>query len=333
MLVWGKPRRPREGALRARVRSRTLGRWGSLSAVALLVAIMALTLSSLAVRGEGSAFVDTDVLNLRDGAGTWANVIDQMWQGEAIDVLDGPTSDGWYQVSYKGEVGWAYGAYLSIDGSSGWSGGSDNGSGNPGGVGGYGTSAWVNTDRLNMRASASTGANVLDALAQGEEVTVTGSEQNGFVPVVAHGITAWVWNSYLSYDGPTNPGPERWIDINRSTHTVTLYEGDVAIASYWAALGYDPSPDGFYSTAVGTYHVYSKYAPLSWTDFGKTYIKWWVGFDPDRNNGFHSYSMDQNGNVLPNGDGPTGGCVATDPAAAEQIYNFAFIGMRVEVHL
>jgi uncharacterized protein YgiM (DUF1202 family) len=297
--------------------------------MALLVAIMALALSPLTARGADSAYVDTDVLNLRDGPGTSANVIDTMSQGEAVDILDGPTGDGWYQVSYYGEVGWAYGGYLSIDGQTGWNSSADTGSG---GVGGFGASAWVNTDSLNMRASASLDADVLDLLGQGEQVTVTGTEENGFVPVSAHGIAAWVWSGYLSYDGPVDPGPERWIDVDRSNHTVTLYEGDQVVDSFSASLGYDTSTDGFYSTAVGTYYVYSKYAPLSWTNFGQTYIEWWVGFDPDRVNGFHSYSMDANGNVLPNGDGPTGGCVATAPAAAEEIYNFASIGMRVEVH-
>ena len=100
----------------------------------LLVAILALSLSPMSVRGAGYAYVDTDVLNLRDGAGTWANVIDKMWQGEPVDILDGPTDDGWYQVSYYGEIGWAYGGYLSIDGENGWY--EEPSSGGSGGVGG-----------------------------------------------------------------------------------------------------------------------------------------------------------------------------------------------------
>jgi uncharacterized protein YraI len=330
MLVWGSPHRRQAGALCTGGASIARRRFGSLSAMALLVAILALTLSPLSVRGVGSAYVDTDVLNLRDGPGTWANVLNTMWQGEPVDILDGPTEDGWYQVSYYGEVGWAYGAYLAIDGESGWYDDADTGGSD--GVGGYGVAAWVGTDRLNMRAGASLDADVLDLLFQGEEVTVTGDAENGFVPISAHGFDAWVWGDYLTWDGPVDSVPERWIDVNRSSQTVTLYEGDVPIASYWAALGYDKSIDGFYSTAVGTYYVYGKHAPLAWTEWGKAYIKWWVAFDPYRDNGFHSYSLDKNGKVLPNGAGPTGGCVATELAAAEEIYNFATIGMRVEVH-
>jgi uncharacterized protein YgiM (DUF1202 family) len=331
MLVWGKPRRHWMGVRLNRRANGTRSRWGSLSAVALLVAILALTLSPMTVHGARVAYVDTDVLNLRDGPGTWANVQNQMWQGEAVEVLDGPTDDGWYQVSYYGEVGWAFGGYLAIDGESGWYGAADTG-GDLNGVGGYGAPAWVNTDGLNVRAWASTDAEILDVLVQGEEVTVIGSEENGFVPVSVHGFNAWVWGGYLTFDGPVAAGPERWIDVDRSRQTVTLYVGDEAIASYWAALGYDTSADGFYSTAIGTYYVYAKHAPLAWTNWGKAYIKWWVAFDASRDNGFHSYSLDKNGRVLANGDGPTGGCVATEPAAAEEIYNFASIGTRVEVH-
>jgi uncharacterized protein YraI len=327
MLVWGKPRR-QSWRLRCVNRARVSNcRLGRLSAVALLVAVTALTLLPHQVRGESVAYVNTDVLNLRDGPGLWATVLNKMWQGEAVDVLDGPTDDGWYQVSYDGQVGWAYGGYLVIDGEVAWW---DDAVAS--GVGGTGGTAWVNTDRLNMRAGASLDANVLDLLVQGEEVTVTGGEQNGFVPINAHGLSAWVWSGYLTWGGPVDAGPERWIDVDRSSSTVTLYVGDEAIASYDASLGFDTSPDGFYSTAIGTYWVYAKWAPLSWTEWGQAYIKYWVAFDPDRDNGFHSYSMDANGNVLPHGDGKTGGCVATAPWAAAEIFDFAEIGMRVEVH-
>ena len=126
--------------------------------------------------------------------------------------------------------------------------------------------------------------------------------------------------------------PDRWIDVNRSSQIVTLYENGVAIASYWAAFGWDNSSHGFYSTAIGTYYVYAKYADLNWTDWGQVYIKYWVAFDPERYNGFHTYSLDAYGNVLPNGDGPTGGCVALPVWAAKIVHDFSYVGMRVEVH-
>jgi hypothetical protein len=231
-----------------------------LVALAVFIAVAAAIGTPVAARASSTAVIATDVLNLRAEPSTSSTIINQMVQGESVSVLDGPTDDGWYYVSYYGEHGYAYGGYLDIDGEIGW-------------------------------ASSSSDSGV-------------GSDSS----------------------------PEHWIDVNRSTQTVTLYVGDEAVASYWASLGYDSSDDGFYSTAIGTYHVFSMNESLTWTDWGKVYIEDWVGFDPVRDNGFHSFSMDADGNVLPNGDGPTGGCVATAPSAAEAIYDFATMGMRVEVH-
>ncbi|HEY8448126.1 MAG TPA: SH3 domain-containing protein [Thermomicrobiales bacterium] len=305
----------RAGVGKRRGGFRRFGRYG---AVALILAITIVGFSPQPVHGESPGYIATDALNLREGPGTWAPVINVMWQGEPVTILDGPTADGWYQVSYYGQVGWAYGDYLGF--------------GSGGGAGGMGGTAWVNTDALNIRADASKKAAVIGLLYQGEEVQVTGGEVNGFVPVSANGVWGWVWSGYLSWDGPVSSGPEHWIDVDRSSRTVTLYVGDEPIATYYASLGFDPSPDGFYSTAIGTYYVYSKYEPISYTPWADAYIKYWVGFDPERLNGFHSWTLDANGNVLPWGDGPTGGCVATDMAAAKAIYDFSYIGMRVEIH-
>jgi L,D-transpeptidase-like protein/SH3 domain-containing protein len=221
-------------------------------ALAIFLSITALVLAIGAgiptgVRAATTAEIDTDALNLRDAPSTLGDVLAVMGWGESVEVLDGPTADGWYEVSYGDETGWALGDYLSFDG-----------------VGG-------------------------------------GSD-------------------------------ERWIDVDRSTQEVTLYDGNDPIASYWAAMGYDQSDDGYYATAIGTYYVYAKHAELAWTEYGQAYISDWVAFDPDRNNGFHSWSMDADGNVLPWGDGATGGCVALEPSAADTLYDFAEIGMRVEVH-
>lgn len=231
--------------------------------VALLTLSAALTAAPTSVRAASDGTVATDVLNLRDGPGLDANVITQMYDGESVEVVDGPTDDGWYEVIYQGTDGWAFGGYLNVDGQLGWS----------------------DLSAVDGRGGGDSGA-----------------------------------------------GPEHWIDVNRSSQTVSLMVGDEAIDSFWGAMGYDSSSDGFFSTAIGTYSVYSMNAALTWTDWGHVYITDWVGFDPDRSNGFHSYSKDANGNVLPNGDGNTGGCVALDDGAANELYNFAYIGMRVVVH-
>jgi L,D-transpeptidase catalytic domain/Bacterial SH3 domain len=208
-------------------------------------------------RAEGGASVAAPQLNLRAEPGTWAPVVGQLWQGEQLALLAGPTPDDWYQVQTGDQTGWAYGGLLALDGAG-------------------------------------------DALGQ--------------APSWAAG------------------GAERWVDVDRTTQMVTLYDGDSAVATYWAAMGSDPSDDGFFATAVGTYYIYDKYGGLSWTDWGGAWVSDWIGFDPVRLNGFHTYSMDTTGQVIPGGDGPTGGCVALAPAAADQLFAFVAVGTRVEVH-
>lgn len=275
-----------------------------------------------------SSWIDTDVLNLRDGPGVWAEVIDKMWQDEPVTVLDGPTEDGWYLIDYYGTDGWAFGGYLWVDGGPGWA--SEEAVGGGGDY--YDSYAWVAADRLRVRASASDSAAVLDIIPYGDDVYVDGYAQGGFVPVWSNGIQGWVAEEWLTFSEPAAASAEHWIDVDRGSSTVTLYVGDEAVASYWASMGYDDSSDGFYSTAIGTWEVSGMNRGLAYTKWAKAYIKYWVMFDSSRRNGFHSYSMDSDGNVLPNGDGATGGCVALAPGAAAEVYDFAYEGMRVEVH-
>ncbi len=297
-----------------------------LASVLVLVALLALTLSPLSARASGS-YVDTDVLNLRSDPGTYGEVLDEITQDEPVDVLAGPTDDGWYQVSYNGEVGWVYGGYLSIDGAPGWASWSDT----PAIGGSVSGSVWVNTDVLNIRSDATTHSEVLTQAVEGAELGVVGDEYNGFLPVQFDGMTGWANAAYLVWQ-PTIAPDEHWIDVDRSSQTVTLYIGQEAIASYWGSMGFDDSSSGFYSTAVGSYRVYSMVRGLSWTPFARAYIRYWVGFDPVRENGFHTYSMNSKGRIIKGGDGPTGGCVALTPEYARAIYDFADYGMRVEVH-
>lgn len=126
-------------------------------------------------------------------------------------------------------------------------------------------------------------------------------------------------------------GGERWIDVDRSNGQVTLYEGSNALYVFWGSLSRDSS-DGFYATASGTYYVYTKHKALTYTPYADNFITHWVGFDDYRRNGFHSYTKDANGYIVPSGAGYTAGCVALGPGAIDTLYDFAYIGMRVEIH-
>jgi hypothetical protein len=233
--------------------------------------------------------------------------------------------------------------------------------------------ATVTTDVLNVRAAPTTDSEIVDAYEQGQRVEVLGGGRDGFVPVRHGNGQAWMAVAYLTFDGGApgsiagaipvqnaaaasggageeSPPPadetvsipidedgvdpgERWIGIDRGTATVTLYEGDVAIASFAGRIGRDPSADGFYATAIGTYHVYSMNKGLAPTPFAEdTWLTDWVGFDPVRKNGIHSPVRDAEGNVKPWQNPTTLGCVRLEADDAATVFEFAHIGMRVEVH-
>ena len=276
-------------------------------------------------RAAIDSYVDTDALYLRTEPHTGASVIAEMSNGEYVAVIDGPTEDGWYFLDYAGYQGWAYGEYLNIDGSRGWS------SGDSESVGGTTGSVWVATDALNVRAEPDLDAWVLGTVGQGVELSLEGSTSGGFYAVHYGDDIGWVAADYLSWS-PVAMGQERWIDVDRSSSTIRLMVGNEQVGYWWAAMGFDNSDDGFYATANGTYYVYEKNAQLTWTDWARGYIEYWVAFDPDRFNGFHSFTMDKRGNVIEGGDGATGGCIAMDPGLAAALFEFATFGTRVVIH-
>ena len=300
---------------------------GGLRRRSLLVVALLGVLASLASPSDGRAAVDgyiaTDVLYLRAEPGTDGTVLAQMYDGEYVTVIDGPSDHGWYYLDYAGINGWAHGKYLSIGGSGGWAAEVD--------VGASGGTAWVGTDALNVRDAPSPDASVVDVLTQGAELALAGGPDSGFYPILLGGAVGWIWGEYVTWE-PVGSGPERWLDVDRSSGTVRMMAGDEPIATYVASMGFDDSENGFYATALGSYHVYDKHAGLTWTPYGQAFIKYWVGFDPSRLNGFHSYSLNEDGKRIKGGDGPTGGCISTDPQSAKEIHGFATVGMRVEVH-
>ena len=198
-----------------------------------------------------------------------------------------------------------------------------------------GSGATVVADALNLRAEPGTWAEVIATLGYGEWAEViAGPTEDGWWELLSGERWGWASGEWLSFDGTGGEAVsfERWVDVNRSASQVTLFEGDSAVGMYWAATSEDTSDDGFYATAVGTWSVQEKVADLTWSEYAQAYIADWVGFDPDRENGFHSYSLDSYGNVLENGAAPTLGCVALSPEAADHLYQFVDIGTRVEIH-
>lgn len=212
--------------------------------------------------------------------------------------------------------------------------------------------ATVSTDVLNVRSGPTADSPVIAQAAWGEVLDVWwGPSEDGLYEVMYGDVHGYVSGSYIVFDGGvggaatvegSSGGEEpvaaaatsnRYVDVDRSSGLVTLYEDGIAVYTVWGAMGWEQSDDGFYATANGTFYVFAREEGLTWTDWGRAYVTNYVAFDAKRSNGFHSYSLDKNGQLLEDGgNGPTGGCIAIAPWAIEAVYDFAQVGTRVDVH-
>jgi hypothetical protein len=127
------------------------------------------------------------------------------------------------------------------------------------------------------------------------------------------------------------PSGEHWVDVDRTTNQVHLMIGDVVVASYRAMMSREAGgvTNG---TNAGSYIIHNKHVGLLYTPYAHNYFAYWASFDPGREEGFHSWVMDKDGNVVPGGDGYTLGCIATSVPDSAEIFSFLEVGMRVEIH-
>jgi hypothetical protein len=239
----------------------------------------------------------TDDVNVRLAPSLDGEILDVAAEGTEV-TLRGRTTDGFRAVEFEG-----------ID-------------------------AWISVDYLAFtepsRSSSFPRPDDAAAAPADEAMAPSGSEPVEPAPVMPGGDNA---RPEHPVEPEAMPSGERWIDVNRTTKTVTLFIGSEPQQSFIGKLGRDPSPDGFYATAVGTYHVFTMHAGLTSTPFVEdVYMTAFVGFDPERHNGFHSPIKDATGAINPWQNPTTLGCVRLDEDAAQAVYAFAEIGMRVEVH-
>ncbi|MFM9106082.1 MAG: L,D-transpeptidase family protein [Chloroflexota bacterium] len=198
-----------------------------------------------------------------------------------------------------------------------------------------GWGGWIAAEQANVRSGPGVWSEVTGHAWLGEWVDISaGPSDGGWYEVAAPAAFGWIDGGLLAFDAPpgASAAGERWLDVDRGDGVVTLYDGETPVRTWWGVMSADPSDDGFYATALGTFHIYEMNESLAWTDWGQAWISHWVGFDADRMNGFHSFLLDESGGVVEGGDSPTGGCVALPPAAAAELFWSVSPGMRVEVH-
>ncbi|MGM9987325.1 MAG: N-acetylmuramoyl-L-alanine amidase, partial [Bacillaceae bacterium] len=147
--------------------------------------------SSSEVDKTKSYIVNTDVLNVRDKAGTHGKQIGQVKQGTSLNVL-GKESNGWYKINYEGKTGYVSGEYVTVK--------------NAGSSSTPPTSSevdktkiyTVNTDVLNVRDKASTSGNKIGRVYKGKVLNVLGKESNGWYKINYEGKTGYVSGEYVT---------------------------------------------------------------------------------------------------------------------------------------
>ena len=127
------------------------------------------------------------------------------------------------------------------------------------------------------------------------------------------------------------PETGRWIEVDVSRYVVRLMDGKQVVKEIGpVAVGREVDTGRYESTQTGLFTVYVKTAPCTFDAPYNTYIQWWVGFDPEKANGFHSFLLNEAGAVV---DASTGrvsnGCIRTGDA--EAVFQYAEIGMPVFV--
>jgi hypothetical protein len=129
------------------------------------------------------------------------------------------------------------------------------------------------------------------------------------------------------------PTDGRWIDVNVTDFAVHLMEGPRLMRTIApVAVGVEVDTGNFTSTQTGLFYVYNKIGGLQYDAPYDSYISDWVGFDVDKQNGFHSFLKDKDGNDTVTSTGRvSNGCIRS--AAAADIFAFADIGMPVLVHV
>lgn len=266
---------------------------------------------------EQESWVTTSDVNLRTGPGTSHDVLDVLPARTTLAVT-GVAVEGFAPIRFHGEDAWISTAYIAPEGS----------------VAAQATEMAEVPQPPEPTVEPTVLPTQIPAPAVPEAREEIGIPDD---PGVSGNIPAEVVvsDTVVVDDTPVEDvvSGERWIEIDRSVSTVTLHDGDRIVAVYDGLMGKDPSPDGYYSTAVGTHYVFSMNRELTETPFAPgVYLTDWVGFDPERSNGIHSPVRDAAGNVVVTGGTTTLGCVRLGADEARMVFDFAFIGMRVEVH-
>jgi N-acetylmuramoyl-L-alanine amidase len=129
-----------------------------------------------------TATVQASILNVRSGPDTSYSVIGKLASGEKIDIIE--VKKGWYKISFDHSDGWVASDYVNETGPT---------SEAPASAMPYKKTVEVSATILNVRSSSSLNAGVVDKLAQGDVVEVTGQDGEWY-EISYQGKQGWVAN-------------------------------------------------------------------------------------------------------------------------------------------
>lgn len=133
-------------------------------------------------------------------------------------------------------------------------------------------------------------------------------------------------------DGSSAPTEGRWIEVDVTNYIVRLMDGPTVVEEIGpVGVGVDIDTGEYVSTQTGLFYVHNKIEGLAYDAPYDTYISHWIGFDPEKDNGFHSLLKDASGTIVdPSTGRVSNGCIRTPDV--ERVFAYAEIGMPVWVH-
>ncbi|MDC2866168.1 C40 family peptidase [Bacillus sp. BP-3] len=146
-----------------------------------------------APKSETKYTVNADVLRVRTGPSTNSDISSRVYEGQTLNVIG--QENGWYKISYNGQVGYVSGKFVNTDTSNSGSQSQGNSTVQPA-SGNY----TVSVSSLRVRTGPSTSHTQLGSVHKGQVVQVVGEVQDWF-KISYGGQNAYVSKDYVTKGG------------------------------------------------------------------------------------------------------------------------------------
>ena len=155
---------------------------GQAAKVLFLTGTMALLLTAHTMAADiaiGAGCTTGSALRMRAETSTSSDIVTTLDKSVAVAILD-DTTDGWFKVAYNGKTGYVSADYLRVD--------QDNV---------FETYGRVNGDGVNVRADASTDAEILASVDTGTIVTINGLVDGWYDVTCQYGTEGYIRSDFL----------------------------------------------------------------------------------------------------------------------------------------